>query len=285
MAANRLTVGNVEILPLSDGEADYHPLKVVFPDVRPEQWAPYRERYPAVFSSDDRWHIDVGCYLIRSHGRTLLVDTGSGPLPRPMLHFRGKLLDELRQCSLSPEDVDTVFLTHAHYDHVGWNLTAERTPVFANARYLLHHADWQTFQDPEIKAQVEARLQFEYIDDTLTPLRTLGILDLLDGERALTPEVTAIPTPGHTPGHMSLLISSAGEKALITGDAFVHPVSITEPDWQFAFDREKERAVATRKRLLDRIESEGMTVLACHFPEPGYGHIVRLQGRRYWQAL
>ena len=86
---------------------------------------------------------------------------------------------------------------------MGWNLTAERTPVFANARYLLHHADWQTFQDPEIKAQVEARLQFEYIDDTLTPLRTLGILDLLDGERALTPEVTAIPTPGHTPGHMS----------------------------------------------------------------------------------
>jgi len=179
-----------------------------------------------------------------------------------------------------PDEIDLVFFTHLHPDHVGWNLTEDGRPRFPNARYTVHRADWDTFQ----LAEVQQAFPFSYVDETLTPLQALGMLDLLDGEHTLTPEVTAIPAPGHTPGHMALLISSAGEKALLVGDAMATPAQVTEPDFKFLFDGDPDAAVATRKSLLDRIEADGMRLAGCHFPTPGWGHIVRLEGRRYFQA-
>jgi glyoxylase-like metal-dependent hydrolase (beta-lactamase superfamily II) len=84
---------------------------------------------------------------------------------------------------------------------------------------------------------------------------------------------------------MALLVSSGGEKALLVGDALANPAQVTEPDITFAFDYDAQQAVATRRQLLDRIEAEGMRMAQCHFPAPGYGRIVRLEGRRYFQAL
>jgi glyoxylase-like metal-dependent hydrolase (beta-lactamase superfamily II) len=124
-----------------------------------------------------------------------------------------------------------------------------------------------------------------HIPSTVTPLESLGVLDLLAGEKALTDEVTAFLTPGHTPGHMSLLISSEGEKALITGDAMGHVAQVTEPGWCEVFDSDQQLAQRTRENLLDRIEADGMKIAAGHFPAPGFGKIVRLEGKRYWQAL
>ena len=230
----------------------------------------------------DTWRVHIGCYLLSSGGRTLLVDTGVGPAPDPFFGgLRGNLMDELKANGVSPEDINTVFLSHLHPDHVGWNLTANRKPTFPNARYVMHKADWDAFQTPE----VQQAFPFAFVDQTLTPLQALDILDLLSGEHPLTEEVVAIPTPGHTPGHMSILISSGGEKALILGDALVHPAQVSQPDWLFGFDMDAQGAAATRKELLDRVEAEGMTVVQCHLPSPGFGHIIRLEGRRYWQAL
>ena len=101
----------------------------------------------------------------------------------------------------------------------------------------------------------------------------------------MTRDVTAISTPGHTPGHMSLLVSSAGHQALITGDVLVHPAQVTEPEWLFLFDMNGQTAIRTRQTILHRLESEGMAAVVCHFPEPGFGKIVRLEGRRYWRGL
>src|SRR5262249_32872269 len=111
------------------------------------------------------------------------------------------------------------------------------------------------------------------------------VLDLADGERSLTEEVTALHTPGHTPGSMSLLIASGGERAIIVGDAIAHPAQVEHPDWGFAFDFDGETALRTRDQLLDRIEAGGRPFAPCHFPEPGFGRVVRLDGRRIWQAL
>lgn len=283
MAEPALTVGSVTITALTDGGGDFpFPLPQLFPGVPGDAWEPYRQRYPEVFAGPETWRNHYGCYLLRSGGRTILVDTGIGPGPVQILGgVQGRLLDELRAKGVSPEEIDTVFFTHLHLDHVGWNLTAEARPTFPRARYLIHRADWEAFHRPE----AEANLPEPYVAKTLTPLQSLGVLELLEGEKALTPEVTALYTPGHTPGHMSLLVSSGGEKALITGDVLLHPAQVTEPEWCIAFDMDTEAAVPTRKQLLDRLEGEGMTVVACHFPEPGYGRIVRLEGRRYWQAL
>lgn len=283
MAETALTVGNVTIVALTDGGGDFPlPLSRLFPSVPSEAWEPYRQRYPEVFGGPETWRNHYGCYLLRSQGRTILIDTGIGPGPvRVLGGVQGRLLEELRATGVAPEEIDTVFFTHLHLDHVGWNLTAEGKPTFPRARYLIHQADWEAFHRPE----AEANLPEPYVARTITPLQSLGVLELLSGERALTAEVTAIPTPGHTPGHMSILVSSGGEKALITGDVLLHPAQVSEPEWCIAFDMDAEEAVRTRRRILDRLEAEGLTVVACHFPEPGYGRIVRLEGRRYWQAL
>ena len=280
--AGKLSVGNVEIVALIDGEGPF-PFKLsqVFPTVQAAQWEPFRRRYPGLFVDADTWHNHYGCYLVRSRGRSILVDTGIGPGPVEILGgLRGKLLTELKSVGASPEDVDTVFLTHLHIDHVGWNLSAGGKPTFPRARYVFHQADWDAFQRAEVQANFPP-----YVDQAITPLKTLGVLDLVSGEKSLTDEVVAIPTPGHTPGHMSLLVSSAGQRALILGDVAIHPAQITEEGWNAAFDMDADTALATRKQILGRLEAEGLTVAACHFPEPGFGRIVRLEGRRYWQGI
>ena len=180
-----------------------------------------------------------------------------------------------------------VVFTHLHPDHVGWNLLEDGgayRPTFPRARYVAHRADWDTFRKPEVRQALEG-VAGDFFAQTLEPLEALGVLDLADGERSLTEEVTTLHTPGHTPGSMGLLISSGGERAIILGDALVHPAQVEHPDWGFAFDFDGETAVRTRNSLLDRIEAEGLVLSACHFPEPGFGRVVRLEGRRLWQAL
>src|SRR3989337_720073 len=277
----KLTIGNVEIVALTDAEGPFpYKLGQVFPTVQPAQWEPFRQRYPKLFVDAETWHNHFGCYLVRSRGRTILVDTVIGPGPVEILGgLRGKLLDEMKAAGAGCGDVDTVFLTHLHIDHVGWNLVGGK-PTFPKARYVFHQADWDAFQRADVQAAFPP-----YVDQAITPLKRAGFLDLGSGEESLTDEVVAIPTPGHTPGHMSILVSSGGQKALILADVAIHPAQITEESWNAAFDMNGETALATRKQILDRLEAEGLTMAACHFPEPGFGRIVRLEGRRYWQAL
>jgi glyoxylase-like metal-dependent hydrolase (beta-lactamase superfamily II) len=285
----------VEILALTDRRAvDYpFPLSEVFPDAPAEAWAPFRSRYPEAFGGPDTYRSHYGCYLIHSQGRTILVDTGAGSSatnPEMAATFLGgvdgSLMDELQAAGVRPEDVDTVFLTHLHPDHVGWNLTPQQDepplPTFSKARYLIHQADWDAFLTPE----VQAHFPFSYVKETVEPLQDLGALELLTGERALTSEVTAIPTPGHTLGHMSLLIASEGQRAIVMGDVAIHPAQVTELSWNSMFEMEPAQAIETRQHLLDRLEREDMTIAAGHFPPPGFGRLIRLQDRRrYWQGL
>lgn len=292
MAENKLFVGHVEVLALTDSAGDFPmPLSQLFPTVPADAWAPFRQRYPELFSGPDTWHNHYGCYLLRSQGRTILVDTGLGSKatnPGAVHTFAGgidgRLLAELHAAGVRPEEVDTVFFTHLHPDHVGWNLSqggATPRPTFPRARYVVHQTDWATFKQPE----VQAATPFPFWEETLGPLETLGVLDLLPGERALTSDITAIPTPGHTPGHMSLAIVSGGQRALIMGDVAIHPAQITETDWSMRLDMDQPLAAQVRRQVLDRVEAEHTTLVACHFPEPGFGHLVRVEGRRYWQGL
>ena len=113
----------------------------------------------------------------------------------------------------------------------------------------------------------------------------MGLLDLVEGERAVTPELTLVPTPEHTPGHQSILVSSGGERALILGDVANHPAQVEEGGWSPIFDGDAEAAANTRRGVMERLEEGGDLVAAGHFPHPGFGHIVRLGGRRVFRAL
>ena len=117
------------------------------------------------------------------------------------------------------------------------------------------------------------------------PLEELGLIEFMDGEHSITRELTAVPTPGHTPGHVSILITSQGQRALVLGDAAHNPAQVEEPDWVSRADMDPELTRQTRKALLDRLEREQILVAAGHFEAPGFGRIVRLDGRRYWRGL
>ena len=266
-----IKVGRVGITALTDIEGAFFSLDQIFPGVMKDQWEPYVHRYPWAFADRDTLWGRVGSFVLRSPEGTVLVDTGVGP---QAMGQGGNLLMDLERAGVLLEDVDTVFLTHLHGDHLGWSVKPDGEPYFPEARYVTQAAEW------EISAP--------YLGPAVAGLDDLGVLELLDGEEPVGEELTAIPTPGHSPGHSSLLVSSGGEQAIVSGDAIVHPAQATEPTWNVHFDMDKEQAARTREMLLAWLEADGITVAAGHIPGSGFGRIVRdggEAGRRYWQTL
>lgn len=287
MPPSKFTVGNVDITVLHDAESAL-PLNQTFPNVPASLWSPYQQRYPEAFDGTENLRVHFECYLVLSRGQTILVDTGLGSNatnPGTVVAFGGgndgQLLAELSAAGLKPEDVDTVFLTHLHPDYVGWNTSGgpDNLPSFPKARYVANEADVGAFKSP-LDEQI---FGFKFWEETIAPLEKAGVLDLLTGESALTSEVTAIPTPGHTPGSMSLAIVSGGERALIMGDIFHNPAQVTETEWALSFDSDPDLAIQTRVRMVERAESENAAMAICH--TTGFGRVVRDAGRRYWQVI
>jgi len=274
MAGPKITVGNVEIISLVDMVMEI-PWQIFFPQQGESDFEAYHDLYPGCFG-EGRFRTNAGCYAIRSQGQTILCDTGMGPGPIEFLGgLRGNLLDDMREKGIPPEDVDTVFFTHLHGDHVGWNLSSDGTPNFSKARHLVPQADWDYFG-----TMLETNQQMQQV----IPLEALGLMELVSGEKALTSEVTTYPTPGHTPGHTSLLISSNGERAIVTGDLAHHPAQVDRTDWCSSFDTNAAETSATRREVFDRMEADGLTAAFCHFPDP-FGKLVRAEGKRIFQAL
>lgn len=288
MPHSTLTVGSVEITVLHDSEVAL-PFERTFPDVPPEAWAPYLERYPEAYSGGDSLRVHFECYLVRSQGRVLLVDTGLGNAtsnPAVVANIGGGvdgvLLTELAAAGFQAEDVDTVFITHLHPDHVGWSVTrtgGEESATFPNARYIANEADWAAFDTPK-DSEI---FGYDWWAETVAPLRRLGVLDLITGETELTGELMVTPTPGHTPGSMSMIVNSGGERAFIMGDVFHGPAQVTETDWVFHYDMDPVKAGETRKDMLTWAEQNNAAIAICH--HSGFGRVIREAGKRYWQAL
>ena len=283
-------VGNVEITALSDGRIRFAPSDF-FPTVSADAWAPYLDD----LTPQGDMIMNLGCFAIRSEGKTILIDTGLGRDSGGIDALEtGGLLADMRAKGVRRAEVDIVAITHLHIDHVGWNFRyddgeasdsrqgagsrdAAPRPTFANARYWVNNADWRVFTRGALRKR-------EYMGAQVLPLQERGLLQLFEGERALTSEVTTLPTPGHTPGHTSYLISSQGEKAIITGDAIHIRAQAQETHWSPRADSKPDLSAETRRELLERIEREGAMLISGHFPSPGFGALVRLNGRRYWQA-
>ena len=276
--ADTITVGEVQVTSLSDGFLEFD-LCNFYPSLPEEDWQPYRE----YLTSEHRVHLELASYLLRSEGRTILVDTGMGPPPDDVLDATwGRLLENLIAGGVQPNDVDTVLMTHVHRDHVGWNTTGEDggyRPTFPNARHCISSTDWEACHRDDM------RERFPNAPERVWPLEELGLLELMDGEHAITGELKVIPTPGHTPGHVSVEISSRGERAIILGDVLHNQAQVHETDWVSRADTYVERTRTTRRLLMERLEREGTLAAAGHLPAPGFGRVVRRDGRRRWQPL
>ncbi len=273
--SNQLTIGNVTVLPVPDtgvsGSRTY-----MFPQITEEQWEPWQH----YLNPRGNLRMNIGTFVVRSEGKTILVDTGLGNKAREG-YPPGNMLGNLAEAGVKPEDVDMVVITHLHIDHVGWN-TIRRgdawAPTFPKARYLIAREEWEHFTQP---AQVEA---LEYMRDSVLPLDGTGQLDLVEDTHRVTAELTLVPSPGHTPSHVCVAIVSGAERAMIIGDMAHHPVQLTETAWSVAFDLDPKMAAETRAKMVERMERENATVIGGHFPPPGIGRLVRLGERRVWQA-
>jgi glyoxylase-like metal-dependent hydrolase (beta-lactamase superfamily II) len=263
---HRVRVGNVDIIALSDGEGGSPATRVY------AAAGDAVERYRQFMDAEGNVPQNFACFLLRADGRTVLVDCGNGP------EREGKLLQELDAAGVQPADVDTVIFTHLHGDHTGWNLERESgKPRFANARYLVPRPDWDR--------GIEQNREGGSFNRDIRPLEALGVLELIEGERTLSESLVTLPTPGHTPGHTSIVVRSDGQEAYIIGDAFITPIDVAEYEWPTSWDADPEQTVRTRRLLLDRIEPRGLLVGASHLPAPSLGHFAMVGGTRTWRGV
>lgn len=274
----RISFGSITVDAYSDGDL-VMPITAMFPDVPLEAFRAY-----GGVDENGIATAPLTTFVVRANGQTILVDTGMGPELGSFasLGFSGtvgQLPEALEGAGIAPEHVDAVFFTHLHGDHIGWNtrdIDGEIRPAFPNARYLVARAEWEnraTVAPPEMVAR------------SLTPVEAAGQLVLVEDGYELAPGVIVLSTPGHTPGHCSLLLSAGGEAGIITGDAAHHPAEMEMPDVKAIFDADPAQSTATRIALVERAEAEGLVVLGGHFPPPTAGRVVRVEQRRRWQWL
>lgn len=282
MTHGSLRVGRVEIVSLCDGVTFGGAREESFPGVRDEIWEGSRARYPWAFGEGDRWRLHVHATLLRSEGRTTMVDTGVGPETAPAFAWSqvsGALPAELEAAGVDPGEVERVVITHVHDDHLGWTTreTAD-DPLFPNARYLIHRADW------ELMAAATDDEDREIFAATMAPLEAAGVLQLVEGDLPLTGELTLVHAPGHTPGHQVVTIDSDGARALVSADLVNNPAQLLQPGLNGTTDADAELARATRAGWLARIVSEDRVVIPSHFRE-GFGRFVAEGDAHAWEPL
>ena len=278
MTRNRLTVGKVEVVAVSDGSIAF-PTDDFFPDVPREAWIPYLD----LLGNGHELLLNIGSFVLLSEGKTVLVDAGLGESPPGSWEgTSGGLIADLERNGIGAGDVDMVVLTHLHADHVGWSITrasGEAEPTFPNARYWVPRADWALFDRRDRMSPLD------YIREQVRPLADMDLMELMDGETALTGEVSSLPTPGHTPGHTSVAISSGKQKGIVLGDAIHHPAQVTEPGWRPRPDHNPRLSAETRAALVERLENDGAVGLGGHFTSPGFGRVGRRHGKHHWEPL
>jgi glyoxylase-like metal-dependent hydrolase (beta-lactamase superfamily II) len=249
--------------------------------------------HPEVLDEDGTVHIPAGCFLVRTPSRTILVDAGIGPVsveypqgmpraraaagePEPKLAMGGLLPEALRRAGAKPDEIDTVFLTHLHPDHVGW-VAPERRPYFPNARIMFGAADW----DPLVAGAVPGSPGFEILDG-LRAMHGAGRTDPVDGDVVpVAPGLTARHSPGHTPGSYVLIVSSGTDRAYLLGDVVACPLQLTENDISFLTDMDPALAARTRESLLRELENQQAAIGMDHFPGLEFQRILTGTGRQW----
>jgi glyoxylase-like metal-dependent hydrolase (beta-lactamase superfamily II) len=220
--------------------------------------------------------LDVNSFLIRHRGKLILSDAGSGHTMQPTL---GRLPHNLRALGAPPEAIDIIMLTHLHSDHSLGLLDEAGRPWFPNAELIVHEVEaafWldRTLQPGDSERVVNnSKRQREVTEPYRDRIRRVKDSEVLPG-------ITAMMRPGHTPGHTNWLIQSGGERILIWGD-IVHlaAVQLARPEARLIYDVDTDMAAATRAKVLDWAANERLTVAGAHLGFPGFGRVVRKDGR------
>jgi glyoxylase-like metal-dependent hydrolase (beta-lactamase superfamily II) len=231
---------------------------------------------PHFCTAEGRVIMSVHTFIIESAGARVLVDTCVGNDKRRDIENwnmrKGPFLAQLAEAGHPAQAIDRVLCTHLHVDHVGWNTRLESgrwVPTFPNARYLFARAEYTHWQSDASKGTRAI------MEDSVQPVVDAGLVDLVASDHRVAEGVRLEPTPGHTPGHVSVCIESRGERAVITGDLMHHPVQCAHPEWPSNADVDPQLAMQTRRKFLEAHADTPTLVLGTHFATPTAGRIVR----------
>jgi glyoxylase-like metal-dependent hydrolase (beta-lactamase superfamily II) len=254
------TVGSTRfILPLASNE-----------EIRKLPWL-----IPHFATEEGRLKMSIHSLIVETPSQRIVVDTGLGNDKQgrnvPTWNNRnGPFLETMTGAGFPPDSIDTVLCTHLHVDHVGWNtrlVGGNWVPTFSNARYLFGRTEyehWRDHSDTPDRAAV--------FNDSVKPIVDAGKAEFVASDAHQSDEITLISTPGHSPGHISILINSNGEQGLLTGDVAHHPCQMAHLDWSSTVDSDAAQSAATRRQLFSRFADTPTLVIGGHFSA---GHIRR----------
>ncbi|MFC3495943.1 MBL fold metallo-hydrolase [Glycomyces rhizosphaerae] len=273
-ASPAIRIGSTEIIALADGVGPFPftSREAAFPDASAAQWAAVDRFDPGAVDGEGRWSLNFRAFAIRGPKGVTVVDAGIGPADAPAswAPLPGKLPESLAAAGIDPAEVDTVVLTHLHTDHVGWAVVAEGavttsgdgpstglSAFFPNAEYLIQQAEFDAVDtlNPQLR------------ETLIDPLRASDQLRLLDGDTPLRAG-RVVATPGHTPGHQSVIVADGRESVLITGDLLVNAIQLLYPELAYVFEMDRETARRSRERLLRSGGGALLHVASSHLTEP-----------------
>ncbi len=268
-----MVVGSIEVHAVPDAVGLLAEYPEAFPHVPAAAWEPYRALYPDLFAGES-WRVPCKSYLLRAGEVNVLVDTGVGPpgLWDWTAEREGELAESLGRLGVAPGEIDVVFLTHLHVDHVGWNTDLEGSAFFPRARYLVHR---------DSVASASAQAERPYVRRCIAPL--LDRFEHIDGDVEIAPGVRTFVAPGHYPGHMGLRLASKGADAVLLADVAVHPALLEEPDWVYVFDADAAQCADTRRSLLPELVDRDVLVACGHYPGLGIGRVVSRGRHLVWE--
>lgn len=272
---NQWQVGDVKIARIIESEAPW-PGTWLIPNATPENMQREADWLYPVFSDETgQLRMSIHALVLESQGKRVVVDTciGNDKVRSNPAWSKLKLpfLEDLQKAGYSRESIDYVICTHLHVDHVGWNTMLEDgkwVATFPRACYIIGGTEWDywskfdggDFRDP--------------VEDSVRPVVAAGMAELVESTYRINDEIRLEPTPGHTPGHHSVRISSKGQEAVITGDLMHHPVQCKYPEWDDSFDSDGPMAKKTRRAFCERYADQDIVVFGTHFATPSCGKIV-----------
>lgn len=270
----RMMLGEFEITALSDGTVAL-PMDKLLAGGKPGEVA---KAFDKVYLKAPI-ETSVNAYLVNTGAKLVLIDTGAAGLFGPTL---GKLLANLKAAGYTPDQVDEIYITHLHPDHVG-GLLADGKAAFPNAivRMDKHDADFWLSADELAKAPADAKGFFQGAQASIKPYQDAGRVKPFEGATELVPGIKAMAAPGHTPGHTFYVVESQGQKLVVWGDVMhAAAVQFPNPDVTIAFDTDSKNAAPARKKAFADAAKNGYWVAIAHVPFPGIGHL-RAEGKGY----
>ena len=256
--------------------------RFILPDATREAVRGYRWLHPHFMDDAGNLVMSIHALVVDTGGRRIVIDTCIGNDKERAIpawsNLQTGFLGDLEAAGYPPSSIDTVLCTHLHVDHVGWNtrlVDGEWVPTFPEARYLLGEIEWNYRNGRDSADPVLA--------DSVRPVLDAGLVEFVSMDHRLCDEVRLEPTPGHTPGHVSVRIASGGEEALVTGDCIHHPCQMTRTEWCSSADDDPAQGRATREALLAGLADSDVLLIGTHFATPTAGHVKRREaGGGYW---